>query len=111
MNVHILQMMEKYLENLSNLILQEMESKNYTILEFAVKCGVSPRKISDIKNRKVNNISLKTLIKICETYHFSYADIFDCWNQIDEEIINSILSKFILTNGNSRYLLKKSGSK
>lgn len=95
------------MENLSNLILKKMEEENYTIARFADECGVSERKISDIKNRKANNIELKTLVKICESHDISYADVFGC--KIDLETQKNILSKFVSTDGNENYILLMQG--
>lgn len=95
------------MENLSNLILKKMEEENCTIARFADECGVSERKISDIKNRKVNNIELKTLVKICEAHDISYADVFGC--RIDLESQKRIMSKFVLTNGCENYILSMQG--
>lgn len=95
------------MENLSNLILKKMEEGNYTIARFADECGVSERKISDIKNRKTSNIELKTLVKICEAHDISYADVFGC--KMDLEAQKKILSKFVLTDGSENYILLMQG--
>lgn len=105
--MHEIMVMEKYMKNLSDLILKKMEEGNYTIARFANECGVSERKISDIKNRKVKNIELKTLVNICEAHGISYADVFGCKSDLENQ--KRILSKFVLTNGNDNYVLLMQG--
>lgn len=100
-------MVERYLRNLSELILKRMETGNYTISRFADECGVSARKISDIKNRKVKNIKLETLVKICETHQFSYIDIFDCQDESEQKLIESVILNFFLTDGRSKFIISK----
>lgn len=104
---HKVTVMEKYMKNLSDLILKKMEEENYTIAKFADICDVSERQISDIKNRRVKNIELKTLVKICESHGISYVDVFGC--KADLENQKRILSSFVLTNGNDNYVLLMQG--
>lgn len=98
-------MVNSYLKNLSDLMLQKMEEGNYTIARFADECGVSCREISKIKNREDGNVNVVTLLKICKTHEISLVDVFELEPEIEERKIECLFQKFVFTDGKHKYSL------
>lgn len=68
-------MEKKYLKNLSDAIMQEIEKKGCSISDFAEKCDVSYRQLSSIKNCQVDDIKFSTFVKICEKLENGYLEV------------------------------------
>ena len=92
------------MKNLRELILQKMEEKNYTNRDMSIICDVSMRRFVDIKNGKVTNIDLSTLVKICEGAGISYIDVFEFK---DMEVFDRAIRGFVLTDGKEKYKLHR----
>lgn len=64
--------------------------KNYTILELASICDVSPGYLSDVENGKHHNTSLRFLLKICIALDLKLDDLlhksFEENGQIQKDI-------------------------
>lgn len=100
----ILGMLEKYLNNLSTLIMKEMSKRNCTSKELSIICDISEREMSAIKNRERNDVRLSVIVKICENTSISYNDIFEIE---DNEIFEQGLKKCFLSNGKEKFYLRK----
>lgn len=96
-------MVEKYLRNLSSLILMKMEQGNYTVGRFADECGVSAREVSRIKNGEAKSINLDTLVKISENSGISYVDIFGLEAELNDAAIQKWIGESKLTHGGSTF--------
>lgn len=68
--------MENYLNRLADLILEEIGKKGCSCVLFADLCGISRNEMSNIVNRKIKDIKLSTILKICENSDIKLKDIF-----------------------------------
>lgn len=100
----ILGMLEKYLNKLSALIMEEMSKRNCTSKELSIICDISEREMSAIKNRERNDVRLSVIVKNCENTSISYNDIFEIE---DNEIFEQGLKKCFLSNGKEKFYLRK----
>lgn len=98
-------MVEKYLRNLSELVLKKMEEGNYTIGRFADECGISQRELSRIKNGEAKSININTLSKICEHSGISYIDVFDLKEDLDDYETRKCIEKLEVFHGKSKFRL------
>ena len=101
-------MLERYLNKLSALIMEEMSKRNCTSKELSIICDISEREMSAIKNRERNDVRLSVIVKICENTSISYNDIFEIE---DNEIFEQALKKYFLSNGKDKFYLRKMYSK
>lgn len=94
--------MNEILDRLSILIIQELEKRNISCVVFAELCGISRNEMSHILNRRVKDIKLSTIYKICDN---SCITIFDIFGVTDTEydIFDKKLKKFYLTDGIKKY--------
>lgn len=97
-------MLEKYLNKLSSLVIDEMARRNCNSKELSILCNISEREMSAIKNRERNDVRLSVIVKICENTSISYSDIFEIE---DKEIFEQGLKKCFLSNGKEKFYLRK----
>lgn len=91
--------MEKFFENLSNLIYAEMNRMNCTQIYFADRCGINRNELSNILNLRIKNITVKTIFKICNNTNISIENVF----LIGNNFFDKELKDYILTNGKEQY--------
>ena len=68
--------MDEFMDRLASLILNEMGKHNYSYAYFADMCDLSAHEISLIVNKKLSDIKLSTLIKICNNSDILIIDVF-----------------------------------
>lgn len=95
--------MEKYLNRLADLILEELGNRNCSCVCFADLCGISRNEMSNIINRKKNDIKLSTILKICENSNIKADDVFNVNFDVqkDIEVIVKIKGKTLYLSENS----------
>lgn len=54
----------------------ELDKNNCSCICFAELCGISRNEMSNIINRKKNDIKLSTILKICESSDINADDVF-----------------------------------
>ncbi len=70
--------MDEIMNRLADLILKEIGKRDCSYAYFADICGISVSEIYYIINRKISDIRLSTLIKICNNSGILIIDVFDC---------------------------------
>ncbi|MCM1325253.1 MAG: helix-turn-helix transcriptional regulator [Bacteroidales bacterium] len=78
--------MEKYLNRLADLVLEEIGNRNCSCVCFADLCGISRNEMSNIVNRKKNDIKLSTILKICENSQINEDDVFGVNFDVQKDI-------------------------
>lgn len=87
--------------------MKKIGGKDCTVTMFADECGVSRKKISDIINKNVSGINLRTLVKICESHGIPYGEVFGYAESSRNEELDSVFSRIILTDEKDKYVLVK----
>ena len=96
--------MKRYLLRLNEELFKKMRENDWSITQLSTICNVSYHGIYNIINGNVSDINVSTLIKICESTHISYVDIY---NIDDNELLEREMRKFNLSNGKMKFRLLK----
>ena len=91
------------MDNLSSILLKEMEEKKITLEQLSIICDISCRQISNIINRKSFDIKISTLIKICTNMNISISDVFCVEKEFEETVVRKVITRFFVTDGKNKY--------
>ena len=94
--------MNEIFDRLSFLIIKELEKRNMSCVIFAELCSISRNEMSHILNRKVKDIKLSTIYKICDNSCITIFDIFGL-TDIESNIFEKKLKTSYLTDGINKY--------
>ena len=82
--------MNQLIKTLSDYVNKEMQTCNYTIKDYALRCDVSYSAMRKISNGQATDLMLSTIDRICNNSHFDLCDLIIKDISREEQLINNI---------------------
>lgn len=82
--------MNQLIKTLSEYVNKEMQTYNYSIREYSLRCDVSYNVMRKISNGQATNLLLSTIQKICDNSHFDISNLIIQDISREEQLINNI---------------------